>query len=204
MKSRLILSLSAAAAQENATMFEGGARDPVDIDNLYKHLQAFQEAAVAHDNTRSVQHGFNQSAEYVFDTISQSGFFDVERQYFDALVYTELAKPTLTIVGADPAISLQQCEQVTGEQHYYVGCDYAGVRYGGNGTFSVEAPVSFIENPCAESGWASFTEGDVALVPISGGAASSCDYFAKGLLADAHKAGAVIFQVRRIRHTKHC
>ena len=77
-----------------------------------------------------------------------------------------------------------------------VGCDYAGMRYGGNGTFSVEAPVVYIDDPCSAEGWAAspLAAGDIALVAVSGGAASLCSEAEKGLLADDFEAGAVVFQ----------
>ena len=130
MSSTKLLSLLGATAAASGVSIEAAAATAssgVSINGVFEHLQAFQNIADAHGNSRSVQSGYNASAEYVFETVAAARqsdgfpFFDVERQHFDALVSTELASPTLSILGATPAITLEQCEQNTGQQRYYVG-----------------------------------------------------------------------------------
>jgi hypothetical protein len=160
------------------------------VAGMMKHLQAFEAAADANGGARAVQNGYNASAEYIVESLAKLGdFYEVTKQHFTAPIYYELAAPTLKIHGMEPALDLNRCEQVTGWQHYYVGCDYAGVRYGGSGKNDVTADIEFVSDPCTTEGWSTFTAGNIALVEAS----SACDYYSRGMNAEDAGAGALIF-----------
>ncbi|NND74474.1 MAG: M20/M25/M40 family metallo-hydrolase [Ilumatobacter sp.] len=71
----------------------------VDADDVFEHLQAFQDIADANGGTRaSGTPGYDQSADYVAELLEDAGLI-VERQEFDFSLYTEISS-SLDIDGA--------------------------------------------------------------------------------------------------------
>jgi hypothetical protein len=192
MLNLLFLTVSHAALRgSNQSQLSHPIGRGVSVPAIMEHLEAFSAAADVGHGNRAVGPGYNASADYVVASLEKLGdFYDITKQHFTAPIYVEQAAPHLEILGMEPALSLDRCEQTTGWQHYYVGCDYAGVRYGGSGEYDVTAEVTFVSDACTSEGWASFPKGNIALVEA---ATSACDYYTRGINAEEAGAGAVIF-----------
>ena len=72
----------------------------VEVENVHKHLEEFQEIADAHDGNRGAgTPGYEASARYVEKTLKKAGY-ETERQYFPFL-FEEVEDSSLTEVSPD-------------------------------------------------------------------------------------------------------
>eukprot|EP01061_Rhynchopus_euleeides_P045061 TRINITY_DN7973_c0_g1_i1.p2 TRINITY_DN7973_c0_g1~~TRINITY_DN7973_c0_g1_i1.p2 ORF type:complete len:544 (+),score=235.63 TRINITY_DN7973_c0_g1_i1:57-1634(+) len=178
--------LSAAAG----VVYNDSTRPP-DVNGMLTTLRAFEDAAKANGNSRSIAKGYNDSAAYVLSQLEQySDVFSIEKQYFTVPVSTIVEEPELSLLGTDPAIKPVRCNAGTGWQHYETGCEFAAVRYGGNtnGRLEVTAKVEYVASPCTKEGWFTYTPGTVAMFEYP----SACTTFEAVTLAQAAKAAAVL------------
>eukprot|EP01060_Flectonema_neradi_P032700 TRINITY_DN5253_c0_g2_i1.p1 TRINITY_DN5253_c0_g2~~TRINITY_DN5253_c0_g2_i1.p1 ORF type:complete len:545 (+),score=99.89 TRINITY_DN5253_c0_g2_i1:51-1637(+) len=176
------LTLCAAAGRvSNLTQIE-----PPTLDGMLETLRNFEQAAIENEGSRSIAKGYNKSAEYVLSELSQfTDELDIHQQYFTVPVFSELEKPTLTFIGSE--LPLSRCETRTGWQHYESGCDYSGVRYGGNTNglpLAINAQVQQVFSPCHAAGFSGFPAGRIAVLTVN----SECDYFV--MVTNAQNAGA--------------
>eukprot|EP01062_Namystynia_karyoxenos_P069379 TRINITY_DN64891_c0_g1_i1.p1 TRINITY_DN64891_c0_g1~~TRINITY_DN64891_c0_g1_i1.p1 ORF type:complete len:523 (+),score=156.85 TRINITY_DN64891_c0_g1_i1:77-1645(+) len=159
------------------------------VEKIVAHLRHFETAAKQHGNSRSILKGYNASADYVISQLRRNApSLRVATQHFTVPVWTELAPPQLAIVGADPPVPLTNCDTRTGWQHYPSGCDFSGVRYGGNGTYDITTRLAYVAQPCSRQGFAGFPSGSAALIDVNG----QCDYYTMALLAEAAGAAALL------------
>lgn len=148
--------------------------------NIMERLKKLEGFAKDFNNSRSPLHAYPESAAYLQSVLKTQVSCDVSQQAFPSLQSNELAKPSLSVVSPQ-LLALQY------------GVDFAGMRYGGNGTFDFEAPVSPIPNGgCVAADYANFTAGNVALVVVSS-KAGDCDLITKGLAATDAGARGILF-----------
>eukprot|EP01006_Ploeotia_vitrea_P030384 TRINITY_DN62833_c0_g1_i1.p1 TRINITY_DN62833_c0_g1~~TRINITY_DN62833_c0_g1_i1.p1 ORF type:complete len:527 (+),score=90.43 TRINITY_DN62833_c0_g1_i1:31-1611(+) len=156
---------------------------------IMDHLRNFEKIAKLHSNSRSVQNGYNASAEYVMEQLNQySDYYDVETFPFTTPVWTEFEPPTLTIKGVNPTVPLYRCTTRSGWNHWQIVCDFSGIRYGGNGKSTITAKVARPKNwGCYKEDWEGFPKGAIAAMETG-----ECDYYQKCLLAEDYGSVASI------------
>jgi Zn-dependent M28 family amino/carboxypeptidase len=121
-------------------------------DLAFEVLKAFDVIARGNDGSRSVENGYDASGQYIMDRLDQLPNIEYEIQTFRVAVddWSGVAPgkdpkvPTLSFPFAAPEILFKKCEANSGQQKYQVSCDYAGVRYGGNGTYDLTREVVYI------------------------------------------------------------
>ncbi|KAJ9469691.1 Leucine aminopeptidase 2 [Diplonema papillatum] len=159
------------------------ALSPPHLDGMIDILTEFEHVARENDNSRSIEKGYNASAEYVNHRLSMhNDVFSVVKQYFQVPVWTELEPPTLEISNGNMVIPLHRCDVNTGWQHYEQVCDYRSIRYGGNGTQTVTGNYVFVADPC---NLLPTLNGRIAVTTLT----SSCTYM--DIVSNADKSGAV-------------
>ena len=117
-----------------------GFRKAVTLAGIREHQAAFQDFADANDGIRaSGTEGFNESADYVADLMSDAGY-EVTRQPFEFAFFEELSPSTLEQV-APNAVT------------YTNGVDFLTMDYSGSGdvTASVSAVDLVLAQPAAVS-----------------------------------------------------
>ena len=101
----------------------------VEAYTIYTHLQALQDIAVEHNNSRAMNLGYNASVDYVASQLEPyASYFDVEQQTFTVDQVRNLAEPELSLV-APEAVS------------YVFGVDFISMEYSGSGNVTNEGVV---------------------------------------------------------------
>jgi len=196
-KSHRLTTLAVAVATALAT-FGGAAsaavptdtsalRDAVSADGALKHAQVFQDIADANGDTRaSGTPGYDASADYVADALSDAGY-QVRRQKFTYEQFIETADPVLDVTSPD-------------QPAYAPGEDFFTMEYSGAGdvTASVTAvdvmiPPGAAANTstsgCEVADFAGFPVGNIALIQRG-----TCTFRIKvDNAAAAGAVGAIIF-----------
>lgn len=89
---------------------------------IYTHLQALQEIAGEHDNSRAMNLGYNASVDYIASQLEPyASYFDVEQQTFTVDQVRDVDLPELSLV-APQAVN------------YTFGVDFISMEYSGSGT----------------------------------------------------------------------
>eukprot|EP01121_Diplochlamys_sp_Union-15-3_P015521 TRINITY_DN5151_c0_g1_i2.p1 TRINITY_DN5151_c0_g1~~TRINITY_DN5151_c0_g1_i2.p1 ORF type:complete len:493 (-),score=68.30 TRINITY_DN5151_c0_g1_i2:23-1501(-) len=149
----------------------------VKVNEIKNHLGEFYNFALNNSNSRSVIHGYKDSAEYVIKQLED--LCNVTTQSFLVPITTEISPPALSLVS--PIFV-----------DYQVRVDFNSMRYGGNGSYDITRPVFDVPNlGCNSSDFMGITPGDIALilVPTSG----DCALITKAMNAENNGASAVIF-----------
>ncbi|UJA19725.1 M20/M25/M40 family metallo-hydrolase [Thermoleophilia bacterium SCSIO 60948] len=182
----MIASLVAAPAANAATPVQKFER-AVGVDGITKHLKAFQRIANQNDGNRaSGLPGFDASVKFVRDKLKRAGY-ETSVQKFDFDLYEEQADA--------------EFEQLTPEAvEYTVDDDFSSAEFSGSGEaegdvtpVDVQLPPGPTDNSstsgCEAEDFASFPEGDIALVQRG-----TCDFGLKAENADeAGASGVIIF-----------
>ena len=164
----------------------------VQVPNILAHLSAFEDIAIAHNNSRSVANGYNASAEYVIRTLTErTDQFTVWTQPFAAVTYTELSTPALSQVFPDtPTAS---------PIPFLLNTDFRQPRYGGNGTHTLANAVVWpIAGVGCTVGEYTHTAGGVALVQNT----NACDLYTRALSAQSAGAAGLLVWSRTIVNTR--
>jgi hypothetical protein len=162
-----------------------GLANAVTVKNIMKHLQQFQNIAndPVNKGSRGVLEGYNQCLDYVQNTLSKTGCV-LTTQSFLAPVFYERATPSMNYtVGVKPSVVLQ------------AGVDFLTMRYGGNGTYNIVAPVKLVANAgCNETDWDGIVAGDVAIAMYQtpGNGVSDCTAYQKATIGAKRGAGAIL------------
>ena len=143
----------------------------VTAERVYRHLEAFQEIADAHDGNRAAgTSGYEASAVYVEETLAAAGY-ETDRQYFTFELFHVL-KGDLTV--NSPALGPM---------------DNIVMRYSPSGTVTANLSAPSGATGCTAADWAGFTPGTIALI-----SRGTCSFAAKTLnAAAAGAAGAIIY-----------
>jgi Zn-dependent M28 family amino/carboxypeptidase len=160
-------------------------REAVTIDGVRAHQQALQNIADANGGTRQAgTAGHDASAQYVYDTLAATGYFDVSIQEFSFIGTENLGPSTLE-------------QTAPGTVTYLEGVDYAlmSETNPGDVTGSVTGVDLALGDPststsgCEASDYAGFPAGDIALVQRG-----TCTFQLKAENAEAAGAvGVIIF-----------
>eukprot|EP00343_Euplotes_focardii_P008726 CAMPEP_0205826162 /NCGR_PEP_ID=MMETSP0206-20130828/27798_1 /ASSEMBLY_ACC=CAM_ASM_000279 /TAXON_ID=36767 /ORGANISM="Euplotes focardii, Strain TN1" /LENGTH=513 /DNA_ID=CAMNT_0053125871 /DNA_START=25 /DNA_END=1566 /DNA_ORIENTATION=- len=113
-----------------------GYADAVTLDAVMDHLEKLDKIAARFNHSRSVVNGYNMSAEYIVEQLSTRTNFRVYKQHLVVPVYKEILEPKLTLLLPENEAPL----------HFTNQRDFTGLRYGGNGRVSVQAPVVHVKN----------------------------------------------------------
>ena len=161
-------------------------RTAVTVDGVRAHQQALQDIADANGGIRlSGTPGYDASAQYVYDTLAATGYFDVTMQEFSFIGYRPLGPSTLEQT-APAAVS------------YGEGVDYdlMSQTNPGDVTGSVTGVDLALGDPststsgCEASDYTGFPAGHIALVQRG-----ACTFELKAENAEAAGAiGVIIFQ----------
>ena len=158
--------------------------DAVTVENVRAHQQVWQDIAEANNNNRFAGlPGYELSAEYVYDLLEEAGY---------AVSFQEFTYRTSR---ATRPPELQQA--APNSQTYTFGADFFLQTFSGNGT--VRSTVTAVDldlgvgnastSGCEASDFASFPDGDIALIQRGG-----CSFALKAETAQAAGAvGVVIF-----------
>lgn len=110
-------------------------------------------------------------------------FCEVSTQPFVVPVYQQLDVPKFVLTSIPNNGSFTPLT-------YQYGTDFLGMRYGGNGTFNINAALSVVGNVgCNASDYATVASGSIALI-LRGG---SCTLYNKAIFAEAVNASAILF-----------
>ena len=154
----------------------------VTVANIMTHLNNFYEIAEDNGGSRSISTGYDASAKYVIDQLEEHTSFSVTTQDFVACQYTEVARPSLSLVRADTESNID----------FLYDIDFRGMRYGGNGAYDFTASYTHLADGadgCDVSDYAT-VQGTVAVVKLTGG---DCDYYTKAFNAQLSGATGVLF-----------
>jgi Zn-dependent M28 family amino/carboxypeptidase len=159
-----------------------GFRKAVTLAGVRAHQAALQDIADANNGTRvSGTEGYDDSAQYVHDTMTAAGY-DVSFQEFTFLFVGDRTPPEL--------------EQIApGQQTYVNGVDYATMSYSGSGDVTAAVTVVDVQlglgntstSGCEAADFAGFPVGNIALVQRG-----TCSFRAKADNATAAGASGVI------------
>jgi Zn-dependent M28 family amino/carboxypeptidase len=163
-------------------------REAVRVGGVHDHLEELQAIADANNGTRaSGTPGFNASAAYVDDVLTEAGY-SVRRQRFEYDLFRQLSPSTLSLDPAGPS------------EPYADEADFIVMEYSGNGSATGALdPVDVTLPPPAQSGSTSgceaedfatdFTSGNIAVMQRG-----TCTFRQKADNAAAAGAvGAIIF-----------
>jgi len=100
-----------------------------------KHLEQFQNIAQENGNSRSVENGFNVSAQYIISKL-QGTNYAISTQNFIVPVYVENSPPDLVQLNETDGIKVQ----------FLYDKDFTGLPYGGNSSYDISAEVIDIPN----------------------------------------------------------
>lgn len=175
------LVTTTAAASGAVSTDTSALRDAVAADNILDHLEEFQAIADANDDTRaSGTLGYDASADYVADVLSDAGYV-VSRQEFDYEQFLETDPPVLDLVSPDL-------------DPYG---DVATMEYSGSGDVTAQVTPVDVQIPppaqpgstsgCEASDFAGFPVGNIALIQRG-----TCTFREKVDNAEAAGASAVI------------
>jgi Zn-dependent M28 family amino/carboxypeptidase len=190
IRSRTVRALLAAAV--SVTLVAGsvaaadisesrGFRKGVTLEGIRAHQAALQDIADANGGTRSSgTPGYEASAQYVFDRLSDAGF-DPELQAFDFAFYQVLAPSTFERVSPSPVTYTEGAS-----------AQFATMTYSGSGDVTanvshVTASAGSLGPGCAAADFTGFTAGTIALIARGG-----CTFKIKAVTAQAAGAGAVV------------
>lgn len=146
---------------------------------IYHHLEQLMEIAQQHNNSRSVQQGHADSAEYVISHLKAHGNCDIQRQYFRSPVWKINRDPVLEIAGPVKVDPLYMT-------------DYRVMRYGGQGQHRLKdtgVAVVSDEAACTAEKVGSKVSGKVAIVFRHPG----CTLFESAFGLEQQGAQAVVF-----------
>ncbi|HET8563907.1 MAG TPA: PA domain-containing protein, partial [Candidatus Binatia bacterium] len=160
-------------------------RKAIKVANIRKHQQKFQTFANNNGGNRvSGTGGFDDSAQYVYDRMADTGYYDVSFQEFTFTFVGDQTPPVLEQVSPNPTT-------------YVDGVDFATMSYSGSGetTAQVTAVDLVVPAPgpgattsgCEASDFAGFTAGHIALMQRG-----TCTFRTKALNAQAAGASAAI------------
>ncbi|HEX2421056.1 MAG TPA: M20/M25/M40 family metallo-hydrolase [Acidimicrobiia bacterium] len=179
----LLLSLALPAGADNGTP-TAELREAVTTEGILEHLEAFDAIADANGGTRAAgTPGYEASAEYVEELLTAAGY-EVSRQTF---TYDRFAQNSPSVLE----------QTAPGAVAYVDGVDFFIMTYSGNG--DVTAPVQAVDlllpstggstSGCEAEDFASFTEGNIALIQRG-----TCTFRVKAENASAAGAvGVIIF-----------
>ena len=148
-------------------------------------LNQFQQFAFSSGGSRALfSPAYNLSASYVESQLSASGLWLLSRQYFPAPFYAQLSPPTLALAAPFPL-------------SFLLAADFSGMRYGGNGSYSLPSAAVFAvpAQGCSPDDYlllaANASVSQEPLVALVSGA-GPCSAYDKALLAQAANASAVL------------
>ena len=136
-----------------------GFRKAVTLAGIREHQQALQDIADENNDTRSSgTPGYEASAQYVFDRLTDAGY-DPELQPFDFAFYRQLAPSTFERVSPSPRTYVEGA-----------AAEYAVMTYSGSG--NVTASVTHVGDTggsipgagCETPDFAGFPAGNIALI----------------------------------------
>jgi Zn-dependent M28 family amino/carboxypeptidase len=172
------LSKGSSGDDEEPTLYS-----TIQSQNIQVHLQKLFETASIPNNTlnngvpsRSVNNGYNASAEYIMSTLQTiSDFCEITTQSFVVPVSLQLQNPQLSLVfvAGSPGV---------GPLQYQLGYDFLGLRYGGNGTFNFTAAVQKVKNyGCNQTDYDTFNNNGQVIALIEN--AGPCPIYNKAINA---------------------
>ncbi|MEV4097103.1 M28 family metallopeptidase [Streptosporangium saharense] len=157
---------------------------PVDVLSVKRHLERFQQIAVANGGTRAAgTPGYDASAEYVAGKLRAAGY-KVTLQEFDFPFFRVIGTPTLALVSPTA-------------RSYTPETDFRPMTYSGSGNVTAAVqPVDVVLPPSAEpsstsgceaADYVGFVRGNIALLQRG-----TCGFRVKAELAEAAGASGVI------------
>jgi len=148
-------------------------QNSMNINNLMNHLKEFQEIANENGGSRSVNTGFNASADYVVSILQKETNYKIETQVFSLKTYEQSEKPIFR--GIDPISTV-----------FKEGVDFLAFSYSGSG--DIYGTVQTVDNlGCEASDYTNFVPGNIALVRRG-----TCSFHNKTKEAVAAQAVALI------------
>ncbi|XP_065194837.1 aminopeptidase-like [Sycon ciliatum] len=157
----------------------------VKSDNIRKHLQMFQDIAIANNNSltvhsRSVLDGYNESAFYVTEVLEAKGY-QVTHQYFQLPLNYESD-------GSSLSTSFQDIEF-----NFVQGTQFNVLRYSGHGTINTTLWVNTdVQGGCRNDTFTDIAPGQVALLTYVSRDIANCSFYDLALNAYQHGAGGII------------
>jgi Zn-dependent M28 family amino/carboxypeptidase len=160
-------------------------REAVTVDGVRSHQAAFQAVADANGGTRLAgTSGYDDSAQYVYDTLVATGYFNVEIQPFTFTGYRPLGPSTLEQTAPDAVIYTEDADYNLMSQTN--PGDVTGLV---TGVDLALGDPSTSTSGCEASDFAEFPAGDIALIQRG-----TCTFELKAENAEAAGAiGVIIF-----------
>ncbi|XP_065909790.1 aminopeptidase-like [Dysidea avara] len=157
------------------------------VNNALETLKQLQYIANDFDPpSRSVQSGYNKSAEYIKEQLESAGY-NVTLQHFEVPVYTNLAE--------GQAVFTANYSDLAFTWTFLEGSEYAVMSYSGSGT--VDGSLQLVNGTaCAEGDFTDFIAGSVALLDYSN---TECSLYDKA--SNAVDAGASAIVMMRDENT---
>ncbi|KAL5481793.1 hypothetical protein EMCRGX_G022034 [Ephydatia muelleri] len=157
----------------------------IKIGNLMEHLKELQAIALLHNNSRSVEKGYNASAEMVMTKLANAGY-NVTTQPFSVFVYEDLAP--------NNAIFYASLASVNFQWKFLQGSEYAVLRYSGStpGGQVINATLQPVSGGCSMDDFSGFLNGSVALLDYDE-VFVNCSLFDMASNAKAANASAVVW-----------
>ena len=151
-------------------------------DSMLEHLHNLDRISkLSKIPSRSVNHGFNESAHYVINTLNQEKRCNIWRQYFQVPVYEQINKP-----------SLKQIKPTFIEYKHEI--DFLQMHYGGKGNQNISAPIKFLQDLPNKGCNLTHFEGTKNFFVVLSSDTSFCTLYDKSLNAQKSGVKGVLFQ----------
>jgi hypothetical protein len=178
----------ATKSDDSTTPVPATVSDVINASSIMTHIWALSNISQSSPDfhgSRSVLDGYNKSAEYIKDTLKQTGY-NIWTQELIVPVWQQNTAPILTQQTPQGLITFQN------------GVDFQTLRYGGNGTKEVIGKVAVIANyGCNASDYDAILEmiDPICLIADGGPTVNGipCDYYLKGFYAQ-NCGAAIIFR----------
>jgi Zn-dependent M28 family amino/carboxypeptidase len=159
--------------------------EAIQISDVMKHLNELQRIATAQNNTRAINTpGFNQTLDYIYNSLSSSTNFKVVTSYFNLRNFIIAGNPTL----------ITSINGVTNNRTFSYDlaiAEFFFAQYTRSANFPTDVPISVIPNVgCEEADWLAVNpspSGRVALVKRG-----DCTFVEKAALASKYNVAALL------------